>query len=124
MNPLVLAAVLVAGALAAVARYLVSRAFAGKGTLPIAVLIVNVAGTAIGGFAAGLANAGIISTDARLILLGGVAGGLTTFSTWSLETVQLAQEGKWRTAASSIGLNLVVGLLVAVGAYSLGVALA
>lgn len=110
-------AAVVAGGLAAVVRYLVSLAFRGRGTLPLAVLVVNVVGSAVGGAAAGLTEAHAMSTDARLVVLGGVAGGLTTFSTWSLETIQLLVAGKGRTAAWSVLLNLGLGLLVASAAY-------
>jgi CrcB protein len=112
-------ATLAAGGLAAALRYGVTRAFAGRGSLPWAVLTVNVVGSAIGGAAVGLAQAGALSADARLVLLGGVAGGLTTFSTWSVETIELVMAGRWRTAAASVALNLVAGLAVAAAAWAL-----
>jgi CrcB protein len=110
------AAALVGGG-ATVIRYLVSRAYAGRPGLPWAVFIVNVVGSAIGGTAVGLATTGVISADLRLIFVGGVAGGLTTFSTWSVETVQLFLEGKLRTALVNVILNLGVGLAAATAGY-------
>jgi CrcB protein len=112
-------ATLVMGGLAAVARYGITLAFAGRGSFPWAVFTVNVIGSAIGGATVGLAEAGSISSDLRLLLLGGLAGGLTTFSTWSVETVQLVLDGHWRTAVTSVALNLVVGVGVAGGAWAL-----
>jgi CrcB protein len=112
-------ATLGAGGLAAVVRYSVTLMFAGRRTFPWAVLVVNVVGSAIGGTAVGLAQAGTLTTDVRLILLGGVAGGLTTFSTWSVETVQLVLTGRWRTAIGSVALNLGIGLAVATTAWAL-----
>ncbi|HEX4058199.1 MAG TPA: fluoride efflux transporter CrcB [Galbitalea sp.] len=112
------AAALVGGA-AAVMRYLVSRVFARRSELPWAVFTVNVVGSAIGGVAAGLATTGVISSDLRLILVGGLAGGLTTFSTWSVETIQLVTESKLRTALVSVILNLVIGLAAATAGYLL-----
>lgn len=118
--PLTVALVAVlAGGCATVVRYLVSRAFAGRGTLPWAVLVVNVVGSAIGGAVLGASQSGQLSGDLRLILLGGVAGGLTTFSTWSVETIELLQKGKWRPAAASVILNLVIGLAVATTTWAL-----
>jgi len=111
-----------AGGVASVLRYSVSvlfARFAGRGTVRWAVLTVNVIGSALGGAVLGLAQAGALSADLRLVLLGGVAGGLTTFSTWSVETVELALSGKWYRAALNVGLNLVIGLTVATGAWLL-----
>jgi CrcB protein len=113
----------IAGAVASVARYLVSLVFAKRGSLPWAVFIVNVVGSAIGGTAAGLSATGAISSDLHLVIIGGVAGGLTTFSTWSVETIQLVNEGKWRTAVASVAANLLVGLAVASLAYALASAI-
>jgi CrcB protein len=111
-------ATLVAGGFAAVVRYGVTRAFAGRGSLPWAVLVVNIVGSAVGGATVGLAQAGALSDDGRLMLLGGVAGGLTTFSTWSVETMELVMAGRWRTAVASVALNLVAGLAVAATAWA------
>lgn len=116
-SALVAAAAILLGGVASVLRYLVSRAFAGRSGLPLAVLTVNVIGSGVGGTAVGLATAGVIGADLRLIFLGGLAGGLTTFSTWSTETIQLVLENKWRTALVSVVLNLAGGVLVALACY-------
>jgi CrcB protein len=110
------AAALVGGG-ATVVRYLVSRAYAKRSALPWAVFTVNVIGSAIGGVAVGLSTTGTISPDLRLILVGGLAGGLTTFSTWSVETIQLLMERKLRTALGSVILNLAIGLASATAGY-------
>lgn len=112
-------AVLLAGVVGALARYGVSIALARYPRFPLAVLIVNVAGSIIGGTLLGLFDRAAISAEWHLILLTGLAGGLTTFSTWSVETLQLVEAGQWRTAVSSVALNLVLGLAAASGAYSL-----
>jgi len=79
------------------------------------VLVVNVVGSAIGGVL--LATT---SGDLRLVLLTGFCGGLTTFSTFSVETVQLVLDGKSRVAVLSVVANLVLGI----GAAALGYLLA
>jgi CrcB protein len=112
-------ATLGAGGFAAVARYGVTVLFANRKGFPWAVLTVNVIGSALGGAAVGLAQAGNLSSDGRLLLLGGVAGGLTTFSTWSVETVQLVLDGRWRNAIASVAINIGLGLAVAAGAWVL-----
>jgi CrcB protein len=112
-------AAVLAGGVASVLRYLVSVLLGGRGSLQWAVLVVNVVGSALGGAVLGLAQSGLLSADLRLILLGGVAGGLTTFSTWSVETVELALRGQWYRAALNVGLNLGIGVLVATAAWML-----
>ena len=100
--PAFLAAVL-AGGLAAVARYLVTRAF-GPMPFPWAVLLVNVTGSGIGGVVLGLTLAGALPAEWQLLVLGGVAGGLTTFSTLAVGTVQLATAGRrWWAVANMLG---------------------
>lgn len=108
-----------AGGLGAVIRYLVSLGLARVSDaerFPWAVLVVNVAGSAIGGVVLGMAQHGGVPHDLQLILLTGLCGGITTFSTFGVETMQLAAARRWRAALLSVGLNLVVGL----GACALG----
>jgi CrcB protein len=112
-------AAVLAGGGASVLRYLVSVTLAGRTALPLAVLAVNVVGSAIGGAVLGASQAGAVSADARLILLGGFAGGLTTFSTWSVETIELVQRGRWGAALGSVALNLVLGTAAATAAWAL-----
>jgi CrcB protein len=88
------------------------------------VLLVNVVGSAIGGVVLGLATIGGVDAGIRLIVLTGFCGGLTTFSTWSVDTVQLLQEGKWRWVGLSVAGNLVFGIGAAVAAYAITVAVA
>ena len=110
---------LTAGALGAVLRFLVARAFASRPGVPWAVLTVNVVGSAIGGAVLGLAQLGSVSSDIRLILLTGFCGGLTTFSTWGVETIQLVMGGKAKIAAVSVLANLVLGIGAAALVYAL-----
>ena len=111
---MVVFAALLAGALGAVIRWLVSRVFA-RQRFPWAVLFVNVAGSALGGALVGLA----VDDAARVILLSGLCGGLTTFSTLSVETVQLVQNKRTGAAAVSIALNLVLGIGAAVTGWAI-----
>lgn len=113
-----IAVVLVAGIVGAVIRYSISRAFAAS-RLPWAVLIVNVVGSLIGGTVLGLSVVGVISPEWRLVLLTGLCGGLTTFSTFSVESVQLIIDGKWRVAAASIAANLVLGIAAAAAGFGI-----
>ena len=115
MTPLLALVIVVTGAAATAVRYALSLLFAPR--LAWAVLVVNVAGSAIGGAVLGLAERAAIGADVRVVLLTGLCGGLTTFSTFSVETVQLVQSGRARTAFASVTANLVLGVGAAALAY-------
>lgn len=72
---------------------------------PWGTLTVNVLGCAfIGGFATLTAPEGrwLVSTTARQFVMIGVCGGFTTFSSFSLETLNLVRDGQWARAAANI----------------------
>lgn len=78
---------------------------------PYGTLLVNV----IGGFLIGLimefsTTTKMISPELKLLLTTGVLGGLTTFSTFSHETMSLFNNGKYGIAALNICLNLFLSL--------------
>ena len=110
---MIVVAALVAGSVAAAIRWMLARAI----RAPWAVLVVNVIGSAVGGAVLALFERHGLGADLRIIVLGGFCGGLTTFSTFSVETIQLVQDGKWRVAALSVGSNLVLGIGAAALAY-------
>jgi CrcB protein len=115
VNALVVAVAIVAGALGALLRYGTTLLFARlHDDLPWAVLTVNSIGSLIGGVVLGLVTVGAAGADIQLIVVGGFAGGLTTFSTFSVETIQLALARRWRTVALTMGANLVLGIGAAV----------
>ncbi len=120
MTPALAAAIVLAGAAGALLRFAVARVFArrpGRG-LPWAVLLVNVVGSAIGGLVLGFAVRGDLAGDIQLILLTGLCGGLTTFSTLSVETVQYFVERKVRVAVLSMAANLTLGIGAAAVAFA------
>ena len=118
LPPLVVVAVLVAGAVGAVLRYALSRAFPVRpGHLPGGILIVNVVGSGVAGVLIGLAERAALDGDLRLILVTGFCGGLTTFSTWTVETIELFDGGRWRAAILNVVVTLVLGLAAAAGKY-------
>jgi CrcB protein len=90
-------------------------------TFPAGTLVVNVVGSAALGLLAGLADLrSAISPDQRLWLMIGVLGGFTTFSSFSYETLALAQARAFGPALLSVAANVVLSF---VGAW-LGFALA
>ena len=120
MSPvLVIVLVLVAGALGALLRFGLSRRLpvaARPQNVPRAVLLVNVVGSFIAGVALALTQTELISPAVGIVIITGLCGGLTTFSTFAVETVELVLQGRGRVAARSVALNLVLG----VGAVALG----
>ena len=112
MTALTIVTALVAGSLAALLRYAVSVRFAAA-AFPWAVLVVNLTGSVVAGAAIAIGDA-IGVGELRYVLLGGVAGGLTTFSTFGVETVQLAMDGRRRDVIVSVAANLFGGLLAVV----------
>ena len=123
MTAPIIATIIIVGALAAAARYLVTRLF-GNSRFPWAVLVVNVSASGIGGAVLALSARAEISSDVQLIVLTGLCGGLSTFSTLSVETIQLVLEGKTAVAVRSVLANLALGVGAAAAAYALVMLLA
>jgi len=71
---------------------------------PIGTLTVNIIGSFIIGFMA-LYFENVISPHQKALIITGMLGALTTFSTFSLETVTMLQEGLWSRAFANITLN-------------------
>ena len=96
-------------------------------TFPWGTLIVNVSGCLAIGFLASLAAADgrlLLSSDARAFLMIGVCGGFTTFSAFSIETLDLARNGEWFWAGANVMLSVMLCLLAVwlghIGATALG----
>ncbi|HXG79882.1 MAG TPA: fluoride efflux transporter CrcB [Methyloceanibacter sp.] len=102
-------------ALGGVARYWLSGVvarFAGE-TFPWGTLLVNVSGSLLIGIIAALtAPEGrfFIGSTSRLALMAGLLGGYTTFSSFSLQTLALLQDGDWWRAGANIVLSVVLCL--------------
>ena len=101
------------GAIGASLRYganLLALTWLGKG-FPFATLAVNIVGSFLMGVLLSAIEHGIITDQFwRLSLSVGLFGALTTFSTFSLDTVLMLQNGEWQKALSNILLNVVVCL--------------
>ena len=111
-------AVAVAGALGATTRYLVDHLVSSRlhGLLPWGTFLINVSGSLLAGIIASLTAAQVLSPGWAQVLAGGFLGAYTTFSTAMYESVRLLEDGARREAA----INLVLPLLVSVGAAAIG----
>lgn len=114
------------GALGTAARFWISGLAAERFglTFPFGTIIVNITGSLLIGFLAGLSlpeGRWLFSPTSREFLMVGFCGGYTTFSSFSLQTLILAQEGEWlRAGANTIG-SLVFCLLAVWFGYFLAV---
>ena len=119
-------AIAVGGACGALLRYGAQLLWPARGaSIPPAVLLVNVVGSAIGGtflalstwsnaasatLTSGAGSSPVIDSGLALVVITGFCGGLTTFSTFSVETVELATSGAWRAASGNVVLTVVLGI--------------
>jgi CrcB protein len=103
----------VGGALGSVSRFAaqgVVQRVAGD-SFPAGTLAVNVLGCLLIGMAAGAfaSPAILVRPEYRLGLTAGFLGGFTTFSTFGLETMNLAADREWRLAAANVALSCGLG---------------
>lgn len=112
-----------AAAFGAVSRYVVDQAVVNKWkpSLPWGTWVINVTGSFVLGLLTGFALHHGLSAHVVSVLGTGVCGGYTTFSTFNVETVRLAEDGSLVGAAGNIAGSILAGLLAA--AAGLGIAL-
>ena len=111
-------AVAVGGAVGALLRYAVRELLPplADGRIPLATLAVNVAGSFLLGLLAGvMLQRATIPAELRLGVTVGLLGAFTTFSTFSVETVDLMRGGHWPFAVLNVVLS-VSGALIALWA--------
>ena len=121
MNAILLVAV--GGAFGSVARYLMASSVqrAVGWSFPLGTVLVNI----LGCFLIGILYVLFVARpepreDMRVLLMVGVMGGFTTFSSFSLETVTLAMSGQYMSAT----LNVVISVVACLVGTVAGIALA
>jgi CrcB protein len=108
----------VLGGVGAVARFLVDGLVSGAsaGGFPLGTLVVNLSGSIVLGVLVGAALHG----DSYLLAGTATLGSYTTFSTWIFESHRQGEDGRpWL-----LGANVVLSLLLGIGAVELGRAIA
>jgi CrcB protein len=106
------------GALGSVARFWLAEAVTALFApgLPWGTILANITGS----FAIGLVAALPMGALSRQFVMVGVLGGYTTFSSFSLQTLALAQAGEWGKAGANVMLSMIVCLLAVWLGHQLG----
>jgi CrcB protein len=104
-----------AAAVGAPARYLLDGFVQERtgGAFPWGTFVVNVSGCFALGLVTGLGLYHGLGTSSRMVIGTGGLGAYTTFSTFTFETVRLAEEGATDAAVRNVGATFLVGLTAA-----------
>lgn len=95
-------------------------------TFPFGTLFVNVAGSFVIGFFATLTGPDgriFASSNARQFVMIGLCGGFTTFSAFSLQTLNLMNEGEWLHAGANVVFSVILCLFAVWAGHFLAVSL-
>lgn len=121
-------AIAIGSALGGVARFWCSGIAArliGE-TFPWGTLIVNVLGSFIIGFFWTLTGPDgriFVGSTARQFVMVGICGGYTTFSSFSLQTLNLMNDGEWLPAGVNIGASIALCLVAVWAGHALAIGL-
>lgn len=103
-----------------IARYLVSRLNSSVTwfSIPIGTLTVNVAGSLLIGFLIGISEKSpILNVELRMLLMVGLCGGFTTFSSFTGENLTLMRSGQFLPMLLYTGLSVLLGFVAVVTGY-------
>ncbi|MET8244325.1 fluoride efflux transporter CrcB [Streptomyces sp. NPDC005202] len=106
-------------------RYLTDRAVQSRhdSVFPWGTFVVNVTGCLVLGLLTGAVSAGAASRHLQLLLGTGLCGALTTYSTFSYETLRLTETGAGLYAAANVAASVAAGLGAAFAGVSIAEAL-
>jgi CrcB protein len=108
--------VAIGGALGSVGRYWLSGLVAARygETFPWGTLVINVTGSFVIGFFAALNETSgrrLLGPGAQQFLMYGICGGYTTFSSFSLQTLNLLRDREWFYAGGNVLLSVILCLV-------------
>ncbi|TCK84749.1 fluoride efflux transporter CrcB [Albibacterium bauzanense] len=104
-----------------VLRYLLSQLIQIKtdSSFPVGTLGVNIVGCFLIGLIVGYIDKENLGVEWRFLLVTGLLGGFTTFSAFSMESINLLREGQIGFALSYIALSIILGLSATFFAFSI-----
>lgn len=108
--------IFIGSGLGGLSRYALSGAVAVRwgDTFPWGTLVVNLTGSLVIGFVATLAGPDgrlLIGTTTRQFIMAGFLGGFTTYSSFSLQTLNLMRQGDWLRAGANVTATMVLCFL-------------
>lgn len=126
--------VAVGGALGSMARFwlaafvaeLLGTQFPYGPQMPWGTILINIVGSFVIGFYGTLTGPGgriVVSFDARAFVMVGICGGFTTFSAFSLQTLDLMRANHWGQAIANVVISVVICLLAVWVGYLLAATL-
>lgn len=122
---LLVAATGVAGGLGAVLRFVVDGFVQSRrgARFPLGTMIINVSGSLILGFVTGLAASHVVSEGWAEVIGTGLMGGYTTFSTASVDALNLVRAERWSAALWYAAGTLIAGVFFGFVGLALGMAI-
>ncbi len=115
ISPLIL--VSVGGAVGAALRFIISKVFISSSPVFTYVALVNIIGCLIAGMLAAYMDRHVHSEAMRIFLITGILGGFTTFSAFSLDTLNLINKGRGADAIIYVLISVIGSILAAVIGY-------
>ena len=94
--------------------------------MPWGTILINILGSFVIGFFGTFTGPGgrfIVSFDARAFVMVGICGGFTTFSAFSLQTLDLMREDRWGQASANVLISVALCLLAVWAGHLLASAL-
>jgi fluoride exporter len=109
------------GFIGSVARYFVSKLNLSVNffSIPVGTLLINVSGSLLIGFLMGLSErSAILTTEGRLFLMVGLCGGFTTFSSFTMENLQLIHNGQFPAVILYTAASIFLGFFAVYLGYA------
>lgn len=126
MSPGLIKVLLIAGggAVGALCRYglagVIQSRFAASSFFPWGTMAVNVLGCLVMGILwVFVEERSLLRPEMQDLLMVGLVGAFTTFSTFGLETVQLIDDRQWLAAGANVAGSVIVGIVAVLGGMAL-----